>query len=309
MTRPAQFAPHLDRDFVGYGANPPDAAWPNGARIAVNICLNIEEGGEPSVSDGDEFTEGGLTFSRPGKSYLRDLGAESMFEYGSRVGFWRIHRLLQERALPATMYVCGLALERNAEVAAAIGAADYDLCGHGWRWEYPMDLTEDEERDRIARTIAAAERTVGRRPEGWYCRYAPSHHTRRLLVEEGGFLYDSDSYADDLPYWTTVGGAPHLIVPYSLMANDVLAMRSGLATADLYFAFLRDAFDTLYREGTHTPRMLSVGLHGRIIGHPGRFPGLERFLDHLAALPDVWVCRRADIARHWSQKHPYPGEP
>ncbi|MDX6751159.1 polysaccharide deacetylase family protein [Geminicoccaceae bacterium 1502E] len=296
-------APHLVRDFVGYGRRPPHPRWPGGARLALNICVNYEEGSEPSVPDGDRFSETGLTEGGGGFEG-RDLAAESMFEYGSRVGFWRVLRLLRERGMTATIFGCALALERNLEVCAAIREEGLDVCAHGWRWERHQLLSEEEERERIRRTVASIAATTGSRPLGWYCRYGPGINTRRLVVEEGGFLYDSDAYNEELPYWTTVSGRPHLIVPYGLVNNDAKFIRGGMATGNDFFEYLRDSFDMLYREGATAPKMMSVGLHLRLVGHPGRAAGLERFLDHVATHEDVWVCQRSAIARHWIAHHP-----
>jgi peptidoglycan/xylan/chitin deacetylase (PgdA/CDA1 family) len=295
---------HLDRDFQGYGANPPDPRWPGGARLALNFVINIEEGGEPSVPDGDAATEAGLTEAGGDPMPGRNLAAESMFEYGSRVGFWRLARLFAERGMPATAMACGLALERNPAICEWLRQSDFDVCAHGWRWEHHRGLTPEEEAARIARTIAAIERLVGAPPAGWYCRYGPSLHTRALLVAQGGFLYDSDAYNDELPYWTEVSGTPHLVVPYSLACNDAKFLRGAVATAEDFYAYLKDSFDLLREEGQHRPKMMSVGLHLRVAGHPGRAAGLRRFLDYVATHDDVWVCRRSDIARHWHETHP-----
>jgi allantoinase len=295
------------RDMVGYGANLPDPKWPGGARLAVNFVINYEEGSEASILDGEDHTEFGLTESANIQfpAGMRNLGAESMFEYGSRVGFWRLMRLFAEHGMPLTVFGCALALERNPDAAAAIRAAGHDVCCHGWRWVEHYLLDEAEERDHIKLAVASLRETIGERPLGWYCRYAPSENTRRLLVEEGGFLYDSDAYNDELPYWTVVDDKPHLVVPYSLTNNDVKFMRGYLGTAEDYFAFHKDAFDMLYHEGATTPKMMSVGIHMRITGHPGRAAGLARFLDYVAGFDDVWVCRRDDIAKHWITTHPY----
>ena len=297
------------RDLVGYGASPPDPQWPGGARIAVNFVLNFEEGSEYSIGDGDGYTETALTEGASQAAPLkgRDLAGESMFEYGSRVGFWRVHRMFQGRGLPMTIFGCALALERHPAAAAAIRAAGWDVCSHGWRWIKHFELDEDEEREHIRRAVASLTQPIGERPLGWYCRYAPSVNTRRLLAEEGGFLYDSDAYNDDLPYWTTVEGRPHLVVPYSLSNNDAKFGRGVFGTGEDFFTYVRDAFDVLYAEGAASPKMMSVGLHMRLIGHPARAAGLMRLLDHIGRHADVWVCRRADIARHWLQHHPYPG--
>lgn len=296
--------PHLRRDFVGYGADLPHAQWPQDARIALNLCVNYEEGGELSVPDGDEASESALTEGGGGGFAGRDLAAESMFEYGSRVGFWRVARLLRERGMAATIFGCGLALERNPQVCAAIRDSGWDVCAHGWRWERHQNLTEEEERERIRRTVASIQASVGARPLGWYCRYGPSVHTRKLVAEEGGFLYDSDAYNDELPYYVDVGGRPHLILPYGLANNDAKFIRGGMATGQELFDYLKDAFDMMYREGLDRPRMMSVGLHLRLVGQPGRAAGLERFLDYVSRQSDVWVCGRADIARHWLATHP-----
>jgi putative urate catabolism protein len=292
-----------DRDFVGYGANPPHPRWPGNARIALNFVLNYEEGSEPSIGDGDEVSESALTEGGAGGFSGRDLAAESMFEYGSRVGFWRITRLLSERGMPATVYGCALALERNPEVAQAIRDLKYDVCAHGWRWERHQLLSEDEERERIRRTVQSITETTGERPYGWYCRYGAGINTRRLLMEEGGFLYDSDAYNDELPYWHPNAAQPHLIVPYGLANNDAKFIRGGMSTGQLFFEYLRDSFDMLYAEGLSAPKMMSVGLHMRVVGHPGRAAGLARFLDYVQQHDRVWVCRRLDLARHWYAEH------
>lgn len=294
------------RDMVGYGPNPPDPRWPNGARLALNFALNFEEGSEPSFEDGDGFTEASLTEAGPQGLKDRDLAAESMFEYGSRVGFWRIYRAFQARGLPLTIFGCALALERNPPAAQAIAQAGYDVCCHGWRWEKHYEMTIARERVRIRKAVASLKQTIGSRPLGWYCRYGPSVNTRRLLVEEGGFLYDSDCYNDELPYWTTVSGHPHLIVPFTMGINDSKYARAKFATANDFFTYAKDGFDLLLREGAAQPKMMSVGLHMRITGHPSRAAGLERFLDYVLAQKDVWVCRREEIARHWITHHPAP---
>jgi allantoinase len=297
-----------ERDIIGYGRNIPHAAWPGEARIAINFVLNIEEGTEYSILDGDGFAEATLTeFDR---SYVprgdRDLAAESMFEYGSRVGVWRVLRLFEERGLPITLNGCALAIERHPELADAIREVGYDICCHGWRWVDLFALPEDEERDHICRAIDSLERSIGRRPLGWCCRTGPSVNTRSLLSEAGGFLYDSDVYNDDLPYWVAVAGTPHLVVPYSHANNDSKFAGGGFGSADDFLRWHIDAFDWLYREGAELPRMMSVGLHSRMIGHPARMAGLARFLDHVARHDKVWVCERIEIARHWHAHHRPP---
>ena len=299
----AMTTPYL-RDMIGYGPNPPNPQWPNGARLALNFVLNYEEGSEASFADGDGYSESTLTESGGQDVQGRDLAAESMYEYGSRVGFWRIIRLFQARHLPLTIFGCALALERNPLAAQAIVQAGYDVCCHGWRWEKHYELNAMEEREHIHTAIASLQQTVGARPLGWYCRYGPSVNTRRLVVEEGGFLYDSDAYNDELPYWVSVSGRHHLVIPYGLTNNDARFVRGSFATGTEFCEFLSDAVDLLCAEGTHQPKMMSVGLHLRLIGHPGRAAGLARFLDRIAARSDVWTCRRVDIARHWYANFP-----
>ncbi|HEY0380695.1 MAG TPA: allantoinase PuuE [Candidatus Elarobacter sp.] len=295
------------RDFAGYGATPPDPKWPNGARVAVQIVMNYEEGSEYAIGDGDGTSETYLT-EVPGATLgpgMRDLIVESVYQYGSRAGFWRLMRMFGERKIPITVFGAALALERNPAAAAAIAAAGYEVCSHGWRWIGFQTMPEDEEREQMRRAVASIERTTGARPLGWYCRYAPSLNTRRLVVEDGGFLYDSDAYDDDLPYWTRVGGKPHLVIPYTLDNNDMkFSVAPGFTSGEGFFRYLKDAFDVLYREGKTAPKMMSVGLHTRLAGRPGRSAALERFLDYLVAHDDVWICRRVDIARHWIATHP-----
>ncbi|MBC5811153.1 MAG: allantoinase PuuE [Candidatus Eremiobacteraeota bacterium] len=295
------------RDFVGYGNRPPHPRWPNGARIAVQIVMNYEEGSEYSIPDGDGFSESYLT-EVPGATLgpgTRDLIVESVYEYGSRSGFWRLMRIFAEHELKVTVFGAALALERNPEAAAAIRDAGHEVCSHGWRWVGFATMSKDEERAQMQRAIASIERTTGTRPYGWYCRYAPSLNTRRLLVEEGGFLYDSDAYNDDVPYWVNVSQKPHLVIPYTLDVNDMkFSVAPGFSAPSGFFEYMRDAFDVLYREGKTHPKMMSVGLHARLAGRPGRAAALERFLDHVQKHKDVWICRRVDIARHWIATHP-----
>lgn len=302
--------PDLDppRDLIGYAGRPPDPRWPGGARLALNFVMNFEEGSEPSIGDGETFSERGLTELPPHDPDMkgRDLAAEGQFAYGSRVGFWRLLRLFRERGLPLTVFGCALALERNPPAAAAIAAAGHDVCCHGWRWVKHYALDEATEREHIHRAVASLAGTMGTRPLGWYCRTGPSLNTRRLLVEEGGFLYDSDAYDDELPYWTRVDGKPHLVVPYSLTNNDGRFMSGQVGTGGEFFEFLRDAFDMLYAEGATQPKMMSVGMHMRLLGHPARASGLQRFLDYAAGCSGVWITRRLDIAQHWAATHPPP---
>jgi allantoinase len=294
------------RDIIGYGRNPKFARWPHDSKIAVNFVLNIEEGSEYSIGDGDGFAEATLT--EFDTSYVprgdRDLAAESMFEYGSRVGVWRVLRLFEERGLALTLNACALAVERHPELAAAIREKNYDICCHGWRWIDHFLLPESVERQHIARAIDSLERSIGRRPLGWCCRTGPSVNTRRLLIEAGGFVYDSDAYNDELPYWVDVEGTDHLVVPYTHTHNDSKYAPGPFATSADYETWHRDAFDWLYHEGETAPKMMSVGLHARVVGHPARMAGLARFLDHIARHGDVWVCERLAIAEHWRAHHP-----
>lgn len=296
-----------ERDFIGYANRPPHPRWPNGARIAVQIVMNYEEGSEYSIPDGDGISESYLT-EVPGATLgpgTRDLIVESVYEYGSRAGFWRLMRIFAEREIKVTVFGAALALERNPAAAAAIREAGHEVCSHGWRWIGFQSMSEDDEREQMRRAVASIERTTGTRPYGWYCRYAPSLNTRRLVVEEGGFLYDSDAYNDDLPYWVAVTGKPHLVIPYTLDVNDMkFSVAPGFSSPSGYFEYMRDAFDVLYREGKTQPKMMSVGLHARLAGRPGRAAALERFLDHVQQHDDVWICRRVDIARHWIATQP-----
>jgi allantoinase len=301
--------PAYPRDLIGYAGQPPDPLWPNGARIAVSIVLNVEEGGEYSMLHGDghaeyALTDAGVTTPLHG---ARDLNVESTFEYGSRAGFWTIMRLLRDRGCQATIYAVGMALERNPAAAAEIKASGFDVVCHGYRWIDYQGVTEAVECADIARNAAAVKGAIGRAPIGWYTG-RPSANTRRLVVEHGGFLFDCDAYNDDLPYWTQVSGKAHLILPYSLDNNDSRMARGGdFATSDDFFIYCRDAFDWLYRQGSEgRPRMMSIGLHSRIIGRPGRIAGLARLLDHIQRHEGVWLTGRDAIARHWMEHHP-PG--
>jgi allantoinase len=296
------------RDLIGYGANPPHARWPQGARIAVSIVLNYEEGGESCVLHGDTHSESVLTdVGGEPLPNARNLNVESNFEYGSRVGFSAIIRILQQRRVDATIYAVGMALERNPEAVAQITASGFEVACHGQRWIDYQFVGEQAERADMLRNIDVITRLIGRRPLGWYTG-RPGTNTRRLVVETGGFLYDSDAYNDDLPYWTRVGGRPHLVVPHSFDNNDSRLQRGGdFATGDDFFTYCRDAFDWLYRMGNEgRPRMMTVSLHGRIIGRPGRIGALARLLDHMQRHEGVWLCSRESIARHWIAHHPPP---
>jgi putative urate catabolism protein len=294
-----------ERDFIGYGATPPDPQWPNGARLALSFVLNYEEGGERTVMEGDGESESFLheVDGAPPTIGRRNLNTESMFEYGSRAGFWRVHRIFTSHGLPLTVYAVGQALERNPEAGRAMVEAGWEVASHGYRWIDYMEMPEDEEREHMRLAIEAIEKTCGQRPVGWYTGRI-SDNTRRLVVEEGGFLYDSDSYADELPYWLEVAGQDHLVIPYTLDINDMKFMSmNGFVNAREFFEYMVDSFETLYADGG---RMMNVGLHCRIVGRPGRAPALDRFLAHVKSKPDVWVTTRAEIARHWREHHP-PG--
>jgi putative urate catabolism protein len=295
------------RDLVGYGANPPHPQWPQNAKIALQIVLNYEEGSEYSIPDGDDTSEIYLR-EVPGSSMgkgMRDLQVESVYEYGSRVGFWRLMRLFKEKDIQVTIFGAALALERNPAAAQAIVDAGYDICCHGWRWIGYHLLDEAEEKEHIQRAIASLKKLTGDRPLGWYCRYAPSLNTRRLIVEEGGFLYDSDAYNDDLPYWVEVADKSHLVIPYTLDNNDMkYCVAPGFNSGNDFYTYLKDAFDVLYAEGETAPKMMSVGLHARLAGKPGRIAALARFIDYVQSHDRIWICRRLDIANHWIEHHP-----
>ncbi len=294
------------RDLIGYGPTPPQAGWPNRARLAVQFVLNYEEGGESNILHGDPASEAFLSEivgAAPWKGQ-RNLNMESIYEYGSRVGVWRILELFRRKEIPLTMFAVAMAIERNPAVAEAAMKAGHEICSHGYRWIDYRDVPEDIEREHLATAIEILTRITGERPLGWYTG-RNSANTRRLVVEEGGFLYDADAYNDDLPYWVTVEGKPHLVVPYTLDANDMrFATPQGFNAGDQFFNYLRDSFDTLYTEGEATPRMMSIGLHCRLAGRPGRIEALARFMDHARAHEHVWFCRRIDIARHWRERFP-----
>ena len=299
------------RDLAGYGRTPPHAQWPGGARIAVQFVLNYEEGGENSVLHGDAGSEQFLSeMFNPPSFPSRHLSMESIYEYGSRVGVWRILREFEKRQLPLTVFGVGMALQRHPQVAAAFVELGHEVAAHGWRWIHYQDVDERTEREHLRLAVEAITRATGSRPAGWYTgRDGPN--TRRLVVDEGGFEYDSDYYGDDLPFWMKVRKSdgfvvPHLVVPYTLDANDMrFSLPQGFVQADDFFIYLRDTFDALYAEGQELPKMMSVGMHCRLLGRPGRIVAVQKFLDHVARHDRVWVCRRIDIARHWKARHPF----
>lgn len=291
------------RDMRGYGSRVPDACWPGGARIAVQFVINYEEGGEMCTLHGDSASEAFLSEivnaqPLPGQ---RHMNMESLYEYGSRAGFWRLHRLFTDRGLPVTVFGVAMALERNPEAVAAMQASDWEIASHGYRWIDYQEIDEAIEREHLAKAIDKHMQVTGQRPTGWYLgRCSPQTH--RLVAEEGGFVYNADSYADDLPYWDYSHGDPQLMVPYTLDTNDMrFATPQGFNTGRQFYDYLQDSFDVLYAEGS---RMLSVGLHCRLAGRPGRAAAVARFLDYIAGKDDVWVCRRIDVAEHWRRQHP-----
>jgi allantoinase len=293
------------RDLVGYGGRPPQAGWPGNARIALQFVLNVEEGAESSVLEGDPASEAYLHElpGRPARVGERDPSIEGLYEYGSRAGLWRILELFRAQGLPLTAFAVGRALELNPQIGRALAADGHEVAGHGWRWIDYHGVSEDEERRHIRLTIEAIERICGRRPVGWYTGRV-SLNTRRLVREEGGFLYSADAYNDDLPYWLS-GSPPQLVIPYSLVNNDArYLMPHGFASGEDFFRLLKDAFDLLWEEGARAPKMMSVGLHARISGHPARAMALARFLEYVRGREAVWICRREDIARHWIAAHP-----
>lgn len=301
------------RDLVGYGRNPPHAQWPGNARIAVQFVLNYEEGGENSVLHGDAGSEQFLSEMFNPASYPdRHLSMEGIYEYGSRVGVWRLLREFEKRGLPLTVFGVSTALQRHPELARAFVEAGHEIACHGLRWIHYQNVDEATEREHMRLAMEIIRELTGERPLGWYTG-RDSPNTRRLVADYGGFAYDSDYYGDDLPFWMKVGKsdgstAAHLVVPYTLDCNDMrFALPQGYSHADPFFQYLRDSFDVLYAEGDEAPKMLSVGMHCRLLGRPGRIVALQRFLDHIERHDRVWVCRRIDIARHWQQAHPYPG--
>ena len=294
------------RDMIGYGRQTPDPQWPGNARIAVQFVVNYEEGGENCILHGDKASEAFLSeiVGAPALEGVRHMNMESIYEYGSRAGFWRLHRLFTGRGIPVTVFGVAMALERNPDAVAGMLEADWEIASHGYRWIDYQYISEAEEHEHLVHAIEIHTRVTGSRPLGWYTgRTSPD--TRQLVLEDGGFLYDTDSYADDLPYWVEgLNDKPHLVIPYTLDANDMrFATNQGFNSGDQFFTYLKDTFDTLYAEGETAPKMMSVGLHCRLAGRPGRAAALARFLDYVQSQDRVWICRRLDIARHWHEHH------
>jgi allantoinase len=302
-----------ERDLIGYGHTPPHAQWPNHARVAVQFVLNYEEGGERTVLNGDAGSETFLSELFNPESYPdRHLSMESIYEYGSRVGVWRILKAFEDKGWPLTVFGVGLALEKHPELAQAFIQKGHEVAGHGYRWIHYQNAEESFERDHMKKCVEAITRACGTRPLGWYTG-RDSPNTERLVADDGGFEYHSDHYGDDLPFYTRVTRSdgevvPMLVVPYTLDCNDMrFSLPQGYSHADPFFQYMKDSFDTLYAEGQTCPRMMSIGLHCRLIGRPGRFTALQKFLDYLASHSQVWVTRRIDIARHWKAVHPFRG--
>ena len=295
------------RDMVGYGAHPPHPQWPRGARIAVQFVVNYEEGGENNVLHGDEASEAFLSeiVGADARKGVRHMNMESIYEYGSRAGFWRLHRMFTDRAMPVTVFGVATALEKNPEAVGAMKQAGWEIASHGLKWIEHQYMSIERERLQMEEAMRLHEAATGERPLGWYTGRT-SENSRELTAEIGGFLYNADSYADELPYWETTAHGPQLIVPYTLDANDMrFATNQGFNSGEQFFAYLRDSFDVLYAEGATAPKMMSVGLHCRLVGRPGRAAALARFLDYVQGHDAVWVATRADIARHWRERFPY----
>ena len=295
------------RDLVGYGSKPPDPHWPDNARLAVQFVLNYEEGGENCILHGDPASEAFLSeiVGADARSGVRHMSMESIYEYGSRAGVWRLLRMFEEYEMPLTIFAVGMAVERHPAVIEEMVKLGHEICSHGYRWIDYQYVEEDVEVEHMGLAIEAIRKVTGERPLGWYTgRTSPN--TRRLVAEEGGFLYDADDYSDDLPFWDTQFGRPHLVIPYTLDANDMrFATPQGFNCGDQFYSYLRDTFDLLYSEGKRSPKMMSVGLHCRLAGRPGRAASVARFLEYISGFEDIWICRRIDIANHWHE-HFYP---
>jgi putative urate catabolism protein len=297
------------RDFIGYGAQGFDPKWPSGKKLAVQFVINYEEGGENCILDGDKGSEWLLSDIVGASSYAgqRHMNMESLYEYGSRAGFWRLYRAFNDFHIPVTVYAVGLALEKNPQAGKAMVDAGWEVASHGYRWIDYQNVDEKTEKEHIRKTIEIHEKILGQRPVGIY-QGKPNSNTRRLVIEEGGFLYDADAYNDDLPYWNLEYGRPHLVIPYTLCNNDMKFVSfQGFNSAEQFFTYLKDTFDVLLHEGrTGQAKMMSIGLHCRIVAHPGRMAGLLRFLKYIQQFQEeIWICKREEIARHWYQNH-YP---
>ena len=292
------------RDFVGYGSKGKKISWPNEAKLALQFVLNYEEGGENSVLNGDKYSETFLSEIIGAKAIKgRHMSMESIYEYGSKAGFWRLDKLFKENKIPVTIFGVGLALKQNPEVCNAIKNGDYEIAAHGYRWIDYQDIKKSVEKKHMQQAIKIIKDIFGSRPSGWYTgRCSPN--TIDLVFEDGGFLYDSDSYSDDLPYWEERGKKKQLIVPYTLDNNDMrFATNQGFNTGDHFYNYLKDSFDVLYEEGKTNPKMMSVGLHCRLIGRPGRIQSLKKFLNYVSKFKDIWICKRVDIAKHWIKNY------
>ena len=292
------------RNVIGYGAKGKSISWPNNARLALQIVLNYEEGGENCVLNGDKYSETFLSEIIGAKAIKgRHISMESIYEYGSRAGFWRLHKLFKDKNIPVTIFGVGLALEQNPQVCEAIKNGNYEVAAHGYRWIDYQDIKKSIEKKHMQQAIKTIKKIFGSRPLGWYTgRCSPN--TRDLVFDEGGFLYDSDSYSDDLPYWEKRGSKRQLIIPYTLDNNDMrFATNQGFNTGDHFYNYLKDSFDALYEEGKTSPKMMSVGLHCRLIGRPGRIQSLKKFLDYVLKFNDIWICKRIDIAKHWIKNY------
>ena len=292
------------RNMVGYGSKQIKVVWPNNAKLALQIVLNYEEGGENCVLHGDKYSETFLSEiigAQPIKG--RHINMESFYEYGSRRGFWRLHKLFSERKIPITIFGVAMALERNPEICEAIKNGDYEVASHGWRWIDYQNIKKSVEKKHMQLAIKTIKKIFGKRPLGWYTgRCSPN--TRELVFKEGGFLYDSDSYSDDLPYWEYRKNKKQLIIPYTLDNNDMrFATNQGFNSGDQFYTYLKDSFDALYEEGKTHPKMMSIGLHCRLIGRPGRIQSLKKFLDYVLKFKDIWICKRIDIAKHWIKNY------
>ena len=292
------------RNMTGYGSRGKKVSWPNNAKLALQIVLNYEEGGENCGLNGDKYSENFLSEiigAQPVKG--RNMSMESIYEYGSRVGFWRLDKLFKEKKIPVTIFGVGLALKQNPEICEAIKNGDYEIAAHGYKWIDYQKIKRSTEKKHMDKTIKIIKEVFGSRPLGWYTGRC-STNTRDLVFEEGGFLYDSDSYSDDLPYWEKRGRKKQLIIPYTLDNNDMrFATNQGFNTGDHFYNYLKDSFDALYEEGKTTPKMMSVGLHCRLIGRPGRIQSLKKFLDYVLKFEDIWICKRIDIANHWIKNY------